>query len=270
MLAGCASPPAAAPPAAPPPAAPEAPPDPWAAALAEFEARQRAAAEAAARSGSWSQALRAWDVLLALHPGDADLIRRRAQAQAAAQSAAADRLQRARQARQRGDQETASRLYLEALALAPGQAEAADALRAIERERVKRQFGAQLARNTPARRPAPAAGADASAAMEGERNEIEHASLLADQGELESAITLLKPIAASGRAEPAALALLAELYYRRAEALAASNPIGAIAALEQCLKTDPAHAKAAARLKQLRDAAKAPTTPAKPGRAPAP
>ena len=250
LLAGCAS---RAPEQSPVvPAMPEsipAPlrPDPG---LQEFAARHRRAAEAAFAAAQWPQALAALDVLIALHPADAALRGRRAQAQSAAQAAALDRLQRARQAQQRGDTDGAARLYLETLALAPLQADAAEGLRALERERVRRLFVAQQAR-APRRVPPVLAGPTTPAA---ERNEIEHATMLAAQGELDGAIAMLKPIAASGRGEATARSLLADLYFRQAETLAPTHRAAAIAALELCLKADPRHARATARLKQLREA----------------
>jgi hypothetical protein len=148
LLAGCASK-APAPATAPPPsraawlsAHHHRRTRPWLA----FQQQHRAAA-AAEQRGQWTQVLWHLDVLLALAPAMPNCSaaaprpnkppsrRRRAQ-------------QRARQARARGDHESATRLYLELLSLAPGDAEAAEALRALERERVKRQHLGQLSRNT--------------------------------------------------------------------------------------------------------------------------
>lgn len=274
LLAGCAS-------QAPLPRVDSAPPEPPAVALAapdrsavlaDFQARQREAAEAAARRGHWAEAVWAWDVLLALRPRDAELLDRRVQAQQAAQAAAADRLQRARQAQQRNDMEAAVRLYLEVLAQAPAQAEAADALRLIERERVKRQHLGQLSRNMLTRRMAteiamPAANVPTTAVPSSERNEVEHASLLAAQGEIDAAIAVLKPLARSRRPDPMARRMLSDLYYRQAEGLVATDRPAAIAALVRSVQLDPAHPKAAARLKELdAPAPQTQTTPPPPAR----
>jgi hypothetical protein len=106
--------------------------------LDAFERQQRAAAESAARQARWGDAIRAWDTVLALSPGDADASRQRAQAQEAIDAALPERLVRARAAHARGDINAAARAYLDVLALAPEHAGAADALRELEHERVRR------------------------------------------------------------------------------------------------------------------------------------
>ena len=296
-LAACASPtPPAATTAAPPPVAPSSTataagagagvavlPKASAAALLDFQDRQRLAAVAAAQRGHWAEALWAWDVLLALNPGDAELQKRRQAAEQSATRLAQDKLQAARAAAQRNDSELATRLYLDVLALAPTRTEAADALRQIERERVRRQHLGQLSRNVLTRRGGgtdfsvgTGSGSGGGSGMgsstgggstlatvslasiqrpSSERNELEHASLLAAQGEIDSAIQLIRPLAQARNPDPAARQLLADLYFRQAEALAGSDRAATMAALEQCLQLDPAHTKAAARLKELRTAA---------------
>lgn len=259
-------------PVTPPPAAvtADAPALPWPA----FRQQHGVAADEAEQRGQWSQALWHLDVLLALAPDDADLQRRRASAQQAAQQAAVDRLQRARQARARGDAEAATRLYLEVLSVAHGDAEAADALRALERERVKRQHLGQLSRNTLNRRagPEPTMSSNNPAATTSggaDRNELEHASLLAGQGDIEAAIAVLRPLVNARRADPAVRRLLGDLYVRQAEALLPARRDAAMAALERALQADPSNARAAARLKELNGTGGAPakqTIPAKPSR----
>ena len=224
--------------------------------LADLATRQRAAAESAERQGRWAEALWAWDVLRALRPEDAEVVRRRGLAQDAAQAGVADRLQRARLAMQRADSDLAARLYLDALALSPGQAEAANGLRAIERERVKRQHLGQLSRNTMTRRSTdPAQSLIASAAgkrpASGASNEVEHASLLAAQGEIAGAIAVLTPLVAQSRADPAARSLLADLHFRQAETQLPSDRAAAVASMQRSLQLAPSNAQVAARLKQL-------------------
>ena len=224
--------------------------------LADLATRQRAAAESAERQSRWAEALWAWDVLRALRPEDAEVVRRRGLAQDAAQAGVADRLQRARLAMQRADSDLAARLYLDALALSPGQAEAANGLRAIERERVKRQHLGQLSRNTMTRRSTdPAQSLIASAAgkrpASGASNEVEHASLLAAQGEIAGAIAVLTPLVAQSRADPAARSLLADLHFRQAETQLPSDRAAAVASMQRSLQLAPSNAQVAARLKQL-------------------
>ena len=243
-------------------------------ALPAFQQQHQAAAQAAEQRGQWTQALWHLDVLLALAPADAELQRRHTEARQAAQRAATEAQQRARQARARGDTEIATRSFLEVLSLAPGDTEAADALRTLERERVKRQHLGQLSRNTLNRRmgaeptmpantlpPATSGGAD--------RNELEHASLLAGQGEVDGAIAVLRPLVTSRRADPAVRRMLADLYVRQAEALLPSRRNAAVAALERAVQADPTHPRAAARLREVGGTAPAQgtkTVPAKPAR----
>lgn len=241
-------------------------------ALSVFEARQRGAADAAERGGRWLEAAWYWDVLLALNPGDTESQRRRAAALQTAQTTAADRLVRAQQARTRGDAESAQRLYLEVLANAPADVVAADALRAIERDRIKRQHLGQLSRNTLTRRNGyeqtmPATAMSPSTTPNTDRNELEHASLLAAQGELDGAIALLKPLASARRPDPSVRRMLADLYYRQAESLLPSNRPAAVAALQRSVQTDPTHPKASILLKELNGpAAGTKAIPIKPSR----
>lgn len=273
LVAGCASrgPGPAAEPV--PPAAPAelpAAPEPGTA-MPAFQQLHQNAARLAEQRGQWTQALWHLDVLLALAPADAELQQRHEHALQAAQQAAADALKRARQARARGEHEGATRLYLEVLSLAPGDAEAADGLRTLERERVKRQHLGQLSRNTLNRRPGaePAMPANGNAmpppaSGAADRNELEHASLLAGQGEIDGAIAVLKPLVTSRRADPAVRRMLADLYVRQAEALLPARRDAAIAALERAVQADPTHPKAAARLKEVSAAAPAQGTKAVP------
>ncbi|HEY6136048.1 MAG TPA: hypothetical protein VIW70_18895 [Rubrivivax sp.] len=273
LCAGCASP-SKAPSQAPPIAAPAEDVAPPAAAakspLAAFESRQRAAAHAAARQGRWADAQWAWDVVLALAPEDPEARQQRVAAHAAAMAAVAERLPRAQQAQHRGDWDAATRLYLEVLAIDPGHAAAADALREIGRVHTRRgQTGAsrdpyaarsQRAATAPARSSAnkPSAPAPSPA---GNVNDREHASLLASQGDVDAAIQMLKPMAHGTRADPQARQQLANLYFRQASRLELSDRSGAIAALENGLALDPANRYAAARLKLLRAAPAMMTTP---------
>ena len=235
-------------------------PSPVAATLAALERQQRDAADAAARQGRWVDAIWAWDVVLALRPRDADVARRRTQAVEAINAALPERLARARAARSQGDIDAAARAYLDVLALAPDHAGAADALREIERERVRRYQLGQPSRAVMARR-APANTSARGATVE-ERNEIEHASMLASQGDLTSAIAILQPLAGPRRGSATLRALLADLYLLQAEQLVATDRAGAIAALERSLQADPSQQQAAQRLRQLREVPKSGGAPA--------
>jgi tetratricopeptide (TPR) repeat protein len=220
--------------------------------LAQFETRQREALETAARRGRWGEVLWTLDVLQALRPNDTSLAPRRAAAERAAQEAAAERMRQAKLVQQRGDAEGAVRHYLEVLSLQPQHTEAADALRTLERERVARHHLGVSARAAFARNPTTPAkkngkGSDAA------RNELEHASMMAAQGDVKGAIALLKPSAESS-GDAGTRRLLADLYLREAEVMWPNQRSAAITAAERGLKIDPQHQRLRERLSGWREA----------------
>jgi tetratricopeptide (TPR) repeat protein len=229
-------------------AAPLAVPDTATAAILAFEQAQRAAAEAAALESRWADAAWAWDIVLALSPQDAAAQKGRQTALARAQALAAERLRLARAARTNGQIDVASRLYLEALALVPGQLEAANALRMIEHNRARRQAIGSVA---GALVSPDATRSEAQARAAARRLDLEHASLLADQGDIDAAVALLLPTTTRRSGDASRRKLLAELLLKRADQLAASDPAAAIESLRQSLRWQPGLAGARARLQQL-------------------
>ena len=129
VLAGCAQ----TRPAAPPPASAAAAP-----LYSEFERAQLAQAEQQEQAGDLARAALSWEVLTLLRPEQRSYPIRLAQVQRLIEAGVADAWQQARQAERRGELERASQLYLSVLALQPRHVEAAQALRAIERERNRR------------------------------------------------------------------------------------------------------------------------------------
>ncbi len=229
--------------AAPLPTAPEGPP----AAVMAYLAEQRAIAAAAATEGRWVDAAWAWDIVLALSPQDETAQKGRAAALGHVQAQVTERLPLARTARARGQIDLASRLFLEILALAPGHLEAANALRTIERDRARRQAVGSFAR---ALAPPDPTRSDAQARTSARRLDLEHASLLAGQGDIDAAIALLLPTPTSRPGDAASRKLLADLYLKRADKLAASDRPAAIEAVRQSLRWQPANAQARVRLNQ--------------------
>ena len=226
--------------------------------LQAFERQHRQAAQVAAAQGRWADAQWEWDIVLALKPDDAEAKSLQAQAQGNATSTAAAAVARARQAQQRGEADAATRAYLEALAATPNDTAIADALRELERSRGRRG-NAQGSKAMAA--PAPAAKRTATARGgngELDSNDLEHASMLASQGDVDSAIALLKPLSSGPRADATARNLLADLYVQQSDKLAAKDRAGAIRALEACLQLLPGHRAAAAKLKALKLVAAAP------------
>ena len=132
LLAACAGAPPAAPIAVPVPAV--APPTP----LREFEQHQRERAQTALREGRLADAADAWEILALLRPTDADVAEGLATTRRTIAADVDDHLAHARQAWKRGEFDAAVAQYLAVIALQPDQAQAADALRAIERERNRR------------------------------------------------------------------------------------------------------------------------------------
>lgn len=247
---GCAGP--ATPVTSPPPTVEARVPDPEDGALRSFASQRRDAAELAAKQARWADAAWHWQVLLALDAQDATARAGLAQAKAVAAAAAAERMQQARQAQQRSERETATRLYLEVLAMVPDHAAAASALRDMERARTRRG-------NVQGYRPVFAAPPVRPATQNGDRNDLEHASMLAAQGDPDAAIAMLQPMASGPQGDSAARAQLAELYFQQALRLEPQDRAAAVASLERCLRLAPGHLQAAAKLKALRSIAPTPT-----------
>jgi len=250
-LAGCASP------STPPGAAASAVNGTSMTSPPSFEQQYRELASSAQRQGHLADAAIAWEVLTVLRPESREFREALADTRRQVDAAVADRLPRATQAQRRGDLEAAAQLYLAVLALQPDSTPAADALRSIERERVKRQQLGRLSRLTLMRRGTEAMGTNekAVAPVGADRNELEHASILARQGEIDSAIGLLERRIAADRNDRAARDMLADLYERKADdVLAARDTAGAITLLEKSLRLDASDVHVAERLKQLRGA----------------
>lgn len=150
-LAGCGTPPSPPPADASieqPPPIRSGPPTP---AMA-FEQRQREQAQSAARKGHWAEVALAWELLTVVRPDSAEYRERLAEAQARIDTLVAERLPRAALAAQRGELEAAMQHYLVIVGLQPGHSAAADALRALERERNRKLYLGRYSRHTLTRR----------------------------------------------------------------------------------------------------------------------
>jgi tetratricopeptide (TPR) repeat protein len=146
LAAACAS----LPPAPPPDAQPAA--SAPMTAVADFEQRTRERAETALRLGRLAEAADAWEILTVLHPSNADDRERLEALRARIELEAAGHLQRARLAFKRGELDAATAQYAAVLALRPEHRAAADALRAIERERNRRSVLGKPAAGNAGRR----------------------------------------------------------------------------------------------------------------------
>jgi tetratricopeptide (TPR) repeat protein len=270
-LAGCATPPGtdapAGTPTAPEPVAEDAgsgPLDPT------FERQWLDRAERAAARGRLAEAAQAYDILATARPRHGDYARALAATRTRIDAAVADRMARASAARQRGEHDAAATLALAALSFDPGHAEAARQLRAYEADRNKRNHLGKLSRHTLTRRamadaevqePPTRAAARAPAGMAPSvQAEVEHAALLASQGELDDAIRLLDRHLGTVPADGPARSMLADLWTQKAQQLRRQNdPRGAQDALARALQAAPRHASALELQKQWRASAPSPS-----------
>ena len=118
-----------------------------------FEAALRQRALLQLRQGRLAEAAVSWEILAALRPQSADYRERLAQARRQIAEAVPERLRLAQAALRRGDAEGATTGFLSVLALQPDHAQAADALRALERERNRLHHLGKFSRFTLELRP---------------------------------------------------------------------------------------------------------------------
>jgi tetratricopeptide (TPR) repeat protein len=250
VVAGCGTSPTAAPTA---PAAEEVvarmPPP-----ASAFERRLRDRALSQGRQGRLAEAAVSWEILTVLRPDAGEYRDRLADIRRLIDTSLPDRLQRGAQALKRGDLDAASLQYLAALSLQPDHAQAADALRQIERERNKRSYLGKHSRSTLTRRAMTEAQmANTAPAVPLDRNEVEHASMLATQGEHDDAIALLERHLAVDKRDAAACQLLADIYFQKAEKQLPRDRSAALVSFEKGMRLDAANPRVAAKLKQLKN-----------------
>jgi tetratricopeptide (TPR) repeat protein len=252
-----------------------------------FEQAQVQRAQEQVKDGQLADAAWTWEALTVLRPDNAGYRDSLAATRQQIDAGVSERLDKAKAAHKRGDLDGATTLYLSALSLQPDNEPAADALRALEKERNQKSYLGKPARVTlrkaapVAAKPAaakaqaantasPAKEATQAAAGGADPNQLEHIAMLAAQGEVDEPIRLLEKRAPQDRNDPSAKRLLADLYVRKAEKLAVIDKSGAIMVLQKCLRVDPKNARATAMMRQLIDAsaAKSPApTPAAAGTA---
>jgi hypothetical protein len=200
--------------------------------IVAFETRQRERANALEQQGALLEAAQAWEVLALLKPGDYG--RRLAVAQQRIEAQVQEQLARARQEHKRGEVAVAEQFYLGVIGLQPHNKEAGDALRAIERARIRQDHLLKAGRTVPppeSRRAAPPAP--------GNPLLLEQAGTLAGQGDVEEAIDLLAGHLKTTPGDQAARDQLADLLYKKAQSLPAKE---AQAVLKRCLQVAPRHA----------------------------
>jgi tetratricopeptide (TPR) repeat protein len=243
--------------------APEPTPERVDAALDSYLQHQVEQARLAQAQGRWADAALAWEVSSLLRPDDHQIRAAWAHAQRRIDALAEQHRGLAEAARARGDLELATQSYLAMLALDPGRRDAADALRRIERERNRGSLVGRFARAPSLRRQpgdAVAPAVDNTEPGRAANSQREHATLLARQGQLDSAIQMLRESPSLSR-DAAHRALLADLYVQKAEALRLQQPGAARVAVEAALALDRRHPAALALLAKLPKVRPAPPAP---------
>jgi tetratricopeptide (TPR) repeat protein len=228
-----------------------------------FEQQELDRANLLTRQGKLAEAALSWEVLTVLRPDVPRYADRLHQVRDQIERSATELANNARQAQRRGALDEAAQRYLALLAIKPDDSAAAEALRGIERERIKRDSLGRLSRVTVAGHMVQSAArsdGEAANALSAERNDLEHAALLAGQGDFDDAIALLSPRLKAKPKDDAARALLADVYYRKAQGLADVDQAGAITAIGLCLQLDGSHASARSLLAQLSPAKARPST----------
>lgn len=122
--------------------------------VAAFERAQQERALKLAQEGRLAEAESAWEVLALLRPSAVEYRDRLEQTRSRIDSETADHWRKAEQARRRGELDNAQSQYLQVLQLQPDHVAAADALRAIEKERNRRSYLGRLSRVTLGKRGA--------------------------------------------------------------------------------------------------------------------
>lgn len=228
---------------------------------AAFELQQRERARDLTRQGAFGEAAIAWEVLSLLRPDVDEYAENLRRVRSRIETRVAQRLQAAEQSRRRGDNEQATQQFLQVLGDDPLNTQAADALRAAERERNKRNYLGKLSRLTLARSSMVEAEQSRAMPPPDDRNDLEHASLLMHQAEYAEAIRLLERYVKAFPQDEAARKALAEACYQSAERKLANEPKAAQVLLQRAVKLDPAHDQAARRLRQLSGAPPAKSPP---------
>jgi len=177
-----------------------------------YEQRLREQAQAQSRQGRLADAALSWEILTVLRPDAGDYRDRMNETRRLIEAAVPERLRRAQQAQRRGELDAATTQYLAVLALQPDHEQAAEALRAIERDRNRIRYLGKYSRITLERRNGTALQATAKKpAAPLDVNEVEHAAMLRTQGELDAAIALLERHIALQGPDPKACQMLADM-----------------------------------------------------------
>ena len=153
-----------------------------------LDQRERERAQALMQESRYAEAAQHWEVLHMLHPEQPVYADKLAEARSRAAQAAAQNAQEAQQARRQGQTERAVALYLKALSADPGNAEAAQGLREIQKESDRKAYaGAPRGSGE-----APQRGASRSAPSAVERRDLDSGIMLLHQGDPAAAVQALE------------------------------------------------------------------------------
>lgn len=221
-----------------------------------YEQRLHDTAVAQEHTNRLAEAATSWEILTVLKPESVEYRDHLRDVRRLADVALADKFTRAEAAQKKGDFDTATTQYLGALALDPSNSRAADALRAVERERNRRTVLGKASRLLLTKRSIANSQAIApSVNVPLDSNELEVATMLGKQGDFDDAIGLLEARLAIDKGDSNARGLLADLYAQKAEKRLPRDRVGAISAFEKSVRLDPSNAPVVARLKQLKGSA---------------
>jgi tetratricopeptide (TPR) repeat protein len=144
------------------------------------------------QEGRWAEAVPHWEVLHLLHPDQSAYANKLAETQSLASHAAAEHLQAAQQARQQGQTERAAVLYLKALSADPGNAEAAQGLRDIEKESARKAYAGAAGRGGNSETVMRSGSKPAPLPSATERRDLDSAIMLLHQGDYSAAVQTLE------------------------------------------------------------------------------
>ena len=227
VLAGCAQVPPAPEPARAPVARPAAPDE----RVAGVVARHLKQAEQDKQSGDLAAAAAQWQILTLLEPGDENFRTELAAARATLARRSQEYLNTGTAAMRAGDTDRAAESMLKVLALDPGNAEAAQALRDIERRKLSRiaagraarvadAMGGTSARAAVPRQPAPIPPADTAA---GEAYRLEQPIELFRAGDTEGGLRDMRRFVEANPTDRASRNRIGTVVYDRAREIEAQG-----------------------------------------------
>jgi tetratricopeptide (TPR) repeat protein len=175
--------------------------------------------------GKLVEASQAWEVLVALRPDLPDYRSALARVSALIEAATIDNFDKAVQAQRKGDLELAARHFLAVAGLKPDHKQAIEALRTIERDRVRHTQLGRSSSSMAVRKSQSDAQSTSRKNIE-IRNVMEHAALLQRQGDMTEAIALIRVYLDSNPGDKDADDLLTELQNRKTDTSKSVRPTG--------------------------------------------